>query len=143
MSQRFAAFHLLRRSLLCCLLFALLLAPLQGSVPARGQTLPAQTPAAGVPASPLNSSTTPTAAIGDDPLDREVEALLATMAPEDRVGQLFVVNFDGNEVTAESDITLLILSLRVGGVVISPRNMNFSNEKGVDTPHEVDRKSVV
>ena len=63
--------------------------------------------------------------------------LLATMAPEDRVGQLFVVNFDGNEVTAESDITLLILSLRVGGVVISPRNMNFSNEKGVDTPHEV------
>ncbi len=64
-------------------------------------------------------------------------ALLATMAPEDRVGQLFVVNFDGNEVTAESDITLLILSLRVGGVVISPRNMNFSNEKGVDTPHEV------
>ena len=66
-----------------------------------------------------------------------MEALLATMAPEDRVGQLFVVDFDGNEVTAESDITLLILSLRVGGVVISPRNMNFSNEKGVDTPHEV------
>ena len=64
-------------------------------------------------------------------------ALLATMAPEDRVGQLFVVNFDGNEVTADSDITLLILSLRVGGVIISPRKMNFSNEKGVDTPHEV------
>ena len=59
------------------------------------------------------------------------------MAPEDRVGQLFIVNFDGNEVTAESDITQLILSMRVGGVVISPRNMNFSNEKGVDTPHEV------
>ena len=63
--------------------------------------------------------------------------MLARMAPEDRVGQLFIVDFEGNEVTSESDITLLILSLRVGGVVISPRNLNFSNEKGVDTPRQV------
>ncbi len=127
-------------------MFALLLAPLQGFAVARGQTPANPTPAgqtlppsalASPLATPLATPAAPAAAASDDPLEQQVTDLLATMAPEDRVGQLFVVNFDGDEVTAESDITLLILSLRVGGVVISPRNLNFSNAKGVDTPREV------
>jgi beta-N-acetylhexosaminidase len=83
---------------------------------------------------PLSPLVAPTS---NDPLALEVEALLASMTPEERVGQLFVVNFEGNEVSFESDIAVLILSYRIGGVVISPRNLNFTNERGVDTPREV------
>lgn len=76
-----------------------------------------------------------TAAAGG--LDLEVESLLAGMTAADRVGQLFIINFAGSDLSSDSDIALLIDGYRVGGVVISPENMNFSNEKGVDTPRQV------
>ena len=72
-----------------------------------------------------------------DDLDKQVEALLARMSPADRVGQLFVVTFEGNDVSFVSDIVELIHAYRIGGVVIGPRNLNFTNEKGVDTVHDV------
>jgi beta-N-acetylhexosaminidase len=67
----------------------------------------------------------------------QIEALLAGMSVADRVGQLFLITFRGDEVGLASDITTLINEYRVGGVVLSARNGNFSNEAGVDTPVQV------
>lgn len=72
-------------------------------------------------------------------LDAQVEAILAEMSPADRVGQLFVVTFAGDEVSFNSEITRLIYDYRIGGVALSPKYRNFSNAKGVDTPHQVAR----
>jgi len=66
-----------------------------------------------------------------------IEALLARMSVEEKVGQLFLVNFSGNDVSEASDIAQLIREYRVGGVLISPANGNFTN--GQDTPLQVAR----
>jgi beta-N-acetylhexosaminidase len=70
-------------------------------------------------------------------LDAQVESILASMSPSDRVGQLFVVTFVSNDTSYNSDIAHLILDYRIGGVVLSPSNMNFGNGKGIATPHQV------
>ena len=73
----------------------------------------------------------------DHPADAVVDALIAGMTVADRVGQLFLITFRGRETGFDSDIAELIYGYRVGGVVLSPSNGNFSNEKGVDTPRQV------
>jgi beta-N-acetylhexosaminidase len=70
-------------------------------------------------------------------LDEQVETLLAGMSVADRVGQLFVVTFAGNDTSFESAIAELIYAYRVGGVVLTPENGNFTNEPGADTPRQV------
>lgn len=57
-----------------------------------------------------------------------LDATLARMTTADKVGQLFLVTFRGTDVAPGSDIAHLVQFLRVGGVIISPRNENFSNE---------------
>ncbi len=63
-------------------------------------------------------------------LDPAIEQLLARMTPEEKVGQLFLVAFVGDDVSLTSDVARLIQTYRVGGVVISPGNGNFVNEEG-------------
>ncbi|MCC9076961.1 glycoside hydrolase family 3 protein [Litorilinea aerophila] len=70
-------------------------------------------------------------------LEAQIDALLASMTVADRVGQLFLISFEGNDISFDSDIAELIYGYRVGGVLLSPENGNFSNEKGVDTPRQV------
>ena len=70
-------------------------------------------------------------------LQSQLESLLARMSPADRVGQLFVVSFVGNDTSFNSDIAQLIYDYRIGGVVLSPRDNNFSNGRGIDTPGQV------
>ena len=74
-------------------------------------------------------SSTPTPG-PDEILDARIDNLIAEMTVADRVGQLFVVTFQGSHVGPRSDIAELIEEYRVGGVVISPRNRNFSNDSG-------------
>ncbi len=59
------------------------------------------------------------------------------MAEADIVGQLFVVTFDGDDVSLIATVVELIHGYRVGGVVLSPERGNFSNRKNVDTAPEV------
>jgi beta-N-acetylhexosaminidase len=73
----------------------------------------------------------------DAVLEAAVEAALARMSPADRVGQLFVITFAGDDVALDSDIVTLIHGYRVGGIILSPRNDNFSNGRGVDTARAV------
>ena len=43
----------------------------------------------------------------------------------EKVGQLFLVTFQGTDVSSESDIATLVRDYRVGGVVLLPANDNF------------------
>ncbi len=61
----------------------------------------------------------------DDP----VAALMSQMSIEDKVGQLFIVPFVGDEVTPGSDIWQLVTEYKVGGVILLAANSNFNNDE--------------
>jgi len=52
--------------------------------------------------------------------------LLQKLTPEERVGQLLLLNFDGTEITPESQIYDLIVNHHVGGVILTSANDNFA-----------------
>jgi len=55
-----------------------------------------------------------------------VDALMAQMTPAEKVGQLFLVTFEGREISAESPLAQLINDYHIGGVVLSSSHNNFS-----------------
>lgn len=55
----------------------------------------------------------------------QVQALLASMTPEERVGQLFLVTFQGTDTHDQTQIYDLIANYHVGGVVLLSGNDNF------------------
>lgn len=55
--------------------------------------------------------------------------ILARLTPEERVGQLFMVTFEGSEVSLDSDIYKLIVEHHVGGVNLLADHNNFSGEQ--------------
>ena len=67
----------------------------------------------------------------------EIARLFADMSVEERVGQLFLIPFVGNDVSSGADITVLITQYKVGGVVLQASNSNFRNE--ATTPQEIAR----
>ena len=87
---------------------------------------PSYTP---TPSATPTASPTPTPG-PDEILEARLDDLIAGMSVADRVGQLFVVTFQGNDIGPRSDVAELIEEYRVGGVVISPWNRNFSNYSG-------------
>ena len=58
----------------------------------------------------------------------KIQAVLNTMTPEERVGQLFLVTFRGTDTSAEAQIRDLISNHHVGGVVLMAENDNFLAE---------------
>ncbi len=80
-------------------------------------------------AAPAQAQGTPTA------VDAQIDALIANMTVEERVGQLFLVAFAGNQAPAQSDVARLVQTYRVGGVILLPANGNFSNTG--NTPKQV------
>ncbi len=67
-----------------------------------------------------------------DAPDPAVEAIFKVLTPNERVGQLFMISFKGDNVDLDSDIAELIQEYRIGGVVLSAANENFTNNE--DTP---------
>lgn len=53
------------------------------------------------------------------------QAILKSMTPEERVGQLFLVTFRGTDTSPESQIYDLIVNHHVGGAVLVTENDNF------------------
>jgi beta-N-acetylhexosaminidase len=53
------------------------------------------------------------------------QALLDTLTPEERVGQLFLATFSGTDVGFESQIYDLIVNHHIGGVIIQSESDNF------------------
>jgi beta-N-acetylhexosaminidase len=76
------------------------------------------TPTAEVP--PTSVQPVPAAAVILD-----ARTVLDRMTVADKVGQLFLIAFQGNDVSATSDIAVLVRDYRVGGVVLLPSNDNF------------------
>ncbi len=62
-------------------------------------------------------------------------AIVSRMSVADRVGQLFVVTFQGDSTAPESAIANLVSHYRVGGVMLLASNGNFRNEG--DTPGQI------
>ncbi len=55
----------------------------------------------------------------------KVQAVLASMTPEERVGQLFLVTFRGTNTSSDTQIYDLIANRHVGGVILLAENDNF------------------
>ncbi|MGB3703095.1 MAG: glycoside hydrolase family 3 N-terminal domain-containing protein [Anaerolineales bacterium] len=52
-------------------------------------------------------------------------ALLETLTPEEKVGQLFLVTFNGTDVDFETQIFDLITNYHIGGVILQEKSDNF------------------
>jgi len=61
----------------------------------------------------------------DESSTERAQALLETLTPEERVGQLFLVTFQGNTVEPDSPIYDLIFNRHIGGVVLNAESDNF------------------
>lgn len=107
----------MRRLLQIWLLFALLWTPALSPV----------TPAEAAPARQGTTVPTATATPPARPPIRpaDVKTILDRMSAADKVGQLFLVTFEGSDVSAASDIAVLVRDFGVGGVVLRPANGNF------------------
>jgi beta-N-acetylhexosaminidase len=57
--------------------------------------------------------------------EEHAQALLETLTPEERVGQLFLVTFDGKDVNFETQIYDLITNHHIGGVILQQKSDNF------------------
>jgi beta-N-acetylhexosaminidase len=68
-----------------------------------------------------------------------VDSLMAMMTVDDRVGQLFMVDFPGMDTTDESSIAQLIVEYRIGGVLISESRGNINNQAEEPLPLQVAR----
>jgi beta-N-acetylhexosaminidase len=79
-------------------------------MPPRQQTAPGEKAAQATP-------------IPFQPID--VAPLMAEMTAADKVGQLFLITFQGNDISENSDVATLVRDYRVGGVVLLPANDNF------------------
>ena len=58
----------------------------------------------------------------------DAETILDSMTPEEKVGQLFLVTFEGTEVEEGTEIYNLITRYHIGGVVLLTENNNFTSE---------------
>ena len=61
----------------------------------------------------------------DDTPEMKARALAASLSTEEKIGQLFLVTFDGTETTSSSQIYDLVVNRHVGGVVLRLDNNNF------------------
>lgn len=61
--------------------------------------------------------------------EQAVQSLLNQLSPEEKIGQLFLVGFSGDQVNTTSKIYDLIVNHHVGGVVLRADNDNFTGPK--------------
>lgn len=73
---------------------------------------------------PISAGQAAPAFQGATPQD-QAAALLEQMTPEERIGQLFLVTFSGQQAGSETQIYDLIANHHIGGVILSAANDNF------------------
>ncbi len=69
----------------------------------------------------------------------KAQKMLATMTPEEKVGQLFLVTFQDSDVSEESQIYDLILRKHIGGVVLHSDHNNFTANTITDATLLIDK----
>jgi beta-N-acetylhexosaminidase len=80
----------------------------------------------------LQASLSPGAAAagpGERSPARQAQLQLESLSPAERVGQLFLISFEGNSTDPDSAIYQLITNYHIGGVVLSRGNDNFSEDQ--------------
>lgn len=90
-----------------------------------------------VRAQAADPATDPADDMGHLSMESTVETLLASMTVADRIGQLFVIPFQGSSIRQSDAIVRLVHDYRVGGVVLTEQNGNIDNSPGSDTPRQV------
>ncbi|NLX10019.1 MAG: hypothetical protein GXY36_10220 [Chloroflexi bacterium] len=70
-----------------------------------------------------------------DPYEPMISRILASLTPEERVGQLMLVTFEGAYLGEETAITQLITEYNLGGVVLLAENDNINGQ--INTPRLV------
>ncbi len=68
------------------------------------------------------------------PFDEQVNEMIAGMSVPQRIGQLFVVGFPGNDASLSSDIADLVVNYHIGGVQMRAANGNFDNAQTEPPP---------
>jgi beta-N-acetylhexosaminidase len=75
---------------------------------------------------------------GHTQVEVDVEQLFAEMTVEERIGQLFLISFEGDTLTIDNEIVDLIANYKVGGVVLEPEFDNFTGfGNPQDTPQQL------
>lgn len=64
---------------------------------------------------------------GDSLASQRAAQLLIRLSPEEKVGQLFLVTFDGQNLEQDSPIYELITNYHIGGIMLKHANDNFSD----------------
>ncbi len=77
----------------------------------------------------------PPAAAGQVDSSTSVAEIIATLTPEERVGQLILVTFEGSQSGPETAVAQLIRDYNIGGVVLLAENDNIDGQ--VNTPRLV------
>jgi beta-N-acetylhexosaminidase len=68
----------------------------------------------------------------------DVEQLFEEMTVEERIGQLFLISFEGDTLTPDNEIIDLIANYKVGGIVLQPEFDNFTGYGNPqDTPQQL------
>ncbi|RPI27092.1 MAG: glycoside hydrolase family 3 protein [Chloroflexota bacterium] len=89
-------------------------------------------PLAGGLAAPAQQTTTP---------QERARALLDSLTPEERVGQLFLVTFNGPEAGARTPIYDLVVNHHIGGVILKASNDNFlAHDQTIAFAHSLARQ---
>ena len=65
-----------------------------------------------------------------DTYTQRAQQLLNKMTPEERVGQLFLITFQGDTISEEGELFALLQDYQVGGVVLSRSDDNFTGPEG-------------
>ncbi len=75
----------------------------------------------------------------DDEAGLRAEELLARMTPEEKVGQLFLIAFDGTDIGPNTPVFDLITRYNISGVILSAENNNIPgpNPETGSTPQQV------
>ena len=66
----------------------------------------------------------------------DAQELLQSMSAEEKIGQLFLVTFEGTSIGEESEIYNLIAEHHIGGVVLLAGNNNFTSEDIISRTQE-------
>jgi len=75
--------------------------------------------------SAILGSVLPPASTGQVRAHYTAESILESMTPQERVGQLFLISYDGSDALNDEDLRDLIENYHVGGVLISRSNDNL------------------
>lgn len=65
-----------------------------------------------------------------DTYTQKAQQLLNKMTPEEKVGQLFLITFQGDAISEDGELSTLLQDYQVGGVVLSRSDDNFTGPDG-------------